>query len=68
MVPSRFGCPRHCFDLRSLSNRTVLSSEANPKGHIMTKARSTTPVEQITRSILILRGHRVLLDAELAAL
>jgi hypothetical protein len=26
------------------------------------------PVEQITRSILILRGHRVLLDAELATL
>jgi hypothetical protein len=26
------------------------------------------PVETITRTILVLRGHRVLLDAELAAL
>jgi hypothetical protein len=34
----------------------------------MAKTKSTTAVHQITRSILILRGHRVLLDAELAAL
>jgi hypothetical protein len=34
----------------------------------MTKTRPATAVEQITRSILVLRGHRVLLDAELAAL
>jgi hypothetical protein len=34
----------------------------------MAKTRPTTAVEEITRSILILRGHRVLLDAELAAL
>jgi hypothetical protein len=33
----------------------------------MAKTRPTT-VEQITGSILILRGHRVLLDAELAAI
>jgi hypothetical protein len=64
IVPGWFDC----FNVRFPSNRTVLSSEANPKGHIMAKARSTTPVKQITRSILILRGHRVLLDAELAAL
>lgn len=33
-------------------------------------SRSATlvPVEHITQSILVLRGHRVLLDAELAAL
>lgn len=36
----------------------------------MTKTKDTAivPVEHIARSILILRGHRVLLDAELAAL
>jgi hypothetical protein len=31
-----------------------------------TKHASPVPVEQIGRSILVLRGHRVLLDAELA--
>jgi hypothetical protein len=31
-------------------------------------AKQRVPVEQITRSVLILRGHRVLLDADLAAL
>ena len=30
--------------------------------------RAVVPVEHITQSILILRGQRVLLDAELAAL
>ncbi|MBL8266241.1 ORF6N domain-containing protein [Steroidobacter sp.] len=36
----------------------------------MTKTKDTAlvPVERIARSILILRGHRALLDAELAAL
>jgi hypothetical protein len=31
-----------------------------------TKRVSPAPVERIVRSILILRGHRVLLDSELA--
>jgi hypothetical protein len=36
----------------------------------MTKNRDATlmPVERISHSILILRGHRVLLDSDLAAL
>jgi hypothetical protein len=36
----------------------------------MTKTRDTTivPIERITHSILIVRGQRVLLDSELAAL
>ena len=32
------------------------------------KTAALVPIEHITRSILILRGHRVLLDSELAAL
>jgi hypothetical protein len=32
------------------------------------KSSALAPVEHITRSILVLRGHKVLLDAELAAL
>jgi phage regulator Rha-like protein len=34
----------------------------------MAKAKAPVPVEGITRSILVLRGHRVLLDEDLAAL
>jgi hypothetical protein len=34
----------------------------------MAKSKTHAPVEGITRSILVLRGQRVLLDAELAAL
>jgi hypothetical protein len=34
----------------------------------MTAVPRTLPVESIARSILVLRGHRVLLDTELAAL
>jgi hypothetical protein len=36
----------------------------------MSKSETTTfvPIERITQSILILRGHRVLLDNDLAAL
>jgi hypothetical protein len=36
----------------------------------MTREKSTAlqPVEQITRSILLLRGHKVLLDSDLAVL
>jgi hypothetical protein len=30
--------------------------------------KAPVPTEDITRAILVLRGHRVLLDAELAAL
>ena len=33
-----------------------------------TKRMVTAPVEHITQSILVFRGHKVLLDAELAAL
>lgn len=33
-----------------------------------TTIEPSVPLEQITRAILILRGHRVLLDAELAIL
>jgi ORF6N domain len=32
----------------------------------MAKSKTSVPVEDITRSIVILRGHRVLLDSELA--
>ena len=34
----------------------------------MAKSKSSSPVEDITRSILILRGHRVILDRDLAAI
>jgi hypothetical protein len=34
----------------------------------MASAKALVPTEDITRAILVLRGHRVLLDAELAAL
>jgi hypothetical protein len=34
----------------------------------MSKSKTHVPVEGISRSILVLRGQRVLLDAELAAL
>jgi len=34
----------------------------------MAKSKPCVPVEQITRTVLILRGHRVLLDADLARL
>jgi hypothetical protein len=34
----------------------------------MVSAKALVPTEDITRAILVLRGHRVLLDAELAAL
>jgi len=34
----------------------------------MAKSKLCVPVEQITRTVLISRGHRVLLDADLAAL
>jgi hypothetical protein len=32
------------------------------------RSKSSAPVEEITRAILILRGERVILDADLAAL
>jgi hypothetical protein len=35
---------------------------------VESKDMTLVPVEHITRAILVLRGHRVLLDAELAAL
>jgi ORF6N domain len=34
----------------------------------MVKTRGSAPVEQISNSILVLRGHRVLLDSELAGI
>ena len=34
----------------------------------MARSKALAPVEDITRSILVLRGHRVILDADLAAL
>ena len=34
----------------------------------MARSKALAPLEDITRSILILRGHRVILDAELAGL
>lgn len=34
----------------------------------MAKAKSLSPTEGITHAIFVLRGHRVLLDAELAEL
>jgi hypothetical protein len=35
---------------------------------IKPRSKAQAPVEEITRSILVLRGHRVILDADLAAL
>jgi hypothetical protein len=35
---------------------------------VATRRRALVPVEDISRAILVLRGHKVLLDAELAAL
>jgi hypothetical protein len=34
----------------------------------MSKGKSLIPVECIERSILLIRGHKVILDADLAAL
>ena len=34
----------------------------------MARSKALAPLEDITRSILILRGHRIILDADLAAL
>ncbi len=34
----------------------------------MARSKALAPLEDITRSILILRSHRVILDADLAAL
>ena len=34
----------------------------------MSKDRSLIPVERIERSILLIRGHKVILDTDLAAL
>ena len=34
----------------------------------MANPKSLLPTEEITRAILVLRGHRVLLDSELATL
>ena len=34
----------------------------------MAKSKTSSPVEDITRGILILRGHRVILDRDLAAI
>jgi hypothetical protein len=34
----------------------------------MAKSKTNVPVEGITRSILVLRGHRVILDSDLAAI
>src|SRR5436189_294980 len=44
-------------------------SRAAKEGDPMeTKPMTLVPVEHITRAILVLRGHKVLLDAELATL
>src|SRR5450631_412190 len=44
----------------SCSRQTAEAAVASPKAPV--------PTEEITRAILVLRGHRVLLDSELAAL
>jgi hypothetical protein len=43
-------------------------STISPGPAAATRSKALAPVENITRSILVLRGHRVILDAELAAL
>jgi hypothetical protein len=43
-------------------------SSLKPAANPMTRSKALAPVEDITRAILVLRGHRVLLDTELAAL
>jgi hypothetical protein len=52
-----------CLEVRSPFDYAVLSSEPNPQRHPFAMTRPTTVVDQISRSILILRGHRELLDA-----
>jgi phage regulator Rha-like protein len=43
-------------------------SSLKPAANPMTSSKALAPVEDITRAILVLRGHRVLLDTELAVL
>jgi len=46
----------------------LVNYRSSPSGLIGLAQTSGIPVEHIARSILVLRGQRVLLDAELAAL
>jgi hypothetical protein len=52
-----------CLDVRSPFDYAVLSSQPDSQRHPLAMSRPTTVVDRISRSILILRGHRVLLDA-----
>lgn len=45
-----------------------MASSPKPAGSPVARSKALAPVETITRAILVLRGHRVLLDVELAAL
>jgi hypothetical protein len=38
------------------------------KGQAAKRPKSLVPVEQIERAILLIRGHKVMVDADLAAL
>ena len=45
-----------------------MASSPKPAGSPVARSKAPAPVETITRAILVLRGHKVVLDVELAAL
>ncbi|MGH8228142.1 MAG: ORF6N domain-containing protein [Steroidobacteraceae bacterium] len=64
--------------LPSLTGGIIASSELGPRnttrgerpkgGVVNSRSRTVVPLPDIIHSIVVLRGHKVLLDAELAAL
>jgi len=48
--------------------RLAATARQRSESHAPAGRQAHVPVEQITRAILVLRRHRVLLDSELAAL
>ena len=58
IIPS---CPKSDRPVRSAVISPILSNGVNPMA-------TTFPTERIERSILLIRGHKVLLDVDLAAL
>jgi hypothetical protein len=62
--------PRNCLKLSSASSCKCSRAYSARRAADTTVAsvKAPVPTEDITRAILVLRGHRVLLDTELAAL
>ena len=67
---SRSSAYNNCQELSSaLSCRCSIPSSPRPAADTtVASVKALVPTEDITRAILVLRGHRVLLDTELAAL